>query len=630
MWLTSRALSTDLLDRYAGGGTLSLHPSGALRVSGVLPLGFVVPVVSEGEGVHALVELGAARLAVSEGPVTTSLTLVARLREGIGAAQAEAALNAQAVPRRFAVRVRPLAAVMKARQQPLALGAMLGGLLVLATAAINTLGLALTRGLYRAPETATMEILGAGRLRIVRLLLIESLCVAAVATAGALLIAVFLIDGVLALLPRALLTLGPPEISGRTIVFATLSGLAAALAWWLGSVIAWLRGLRVDLRGAVAADGRTVRAVRLAATAGQVALAIALFAGAGLLIRSYLNLVHQETGLSAESLTVSVDYGPHRSGVALTEITARTVEGLRRLPGARAAAAVVGEMVDQYSVTGMVLFGRPAPVEVLWVSEDYFEATGMSFLTGRPLVEQDAAGRGVVVNETLVTRYLNGTAAVGDTLNVGGRLSPIVGIVKDSRRQGLDRSPRPAVFRALDGTAPGQRVTYVMSGNASAGLAESLVYRLSADAVVLDGSTVRERLARTIRMRSFATLVVGLFAAAAIVITVTGVVTVVGYAVARRTREIGIRLAIGATSGDVIWLTMREVCQAIGVGVVIGVAGYLWWSSLLSSLLYGISPTDGITLTILACTLTALALLAALLPARHAATLSPTAALRED
>lgn len=520
---------------------------------------------------------------------------------------------------------------MKAQQRPLAVGALLAGLLVLIVSAANTLGMALTRGLYRAYQIATMEVLGASRARIARLLLAEALCVAAAGTAGALILVPLLFDAIVAVVPRNLIVLGAPELSARVAAFAGLAGLVACGAWWIGSLMAWLRGLHAGLREAVLHDGRLVRAIRFGLTGGQVAVTLVLLAAAGLLVQSFLNLVRQDTGMAGETMALSVSYGPEVTGARLRETIDRTTDELRRLPGVRRAAAVLGQMADEFSVVGVVVIGTVAPVELLWVSPGYFETAGMSFVDGRPLVDRDAGGRGVVVNEALVARYLGGRAAIGDLLRVGGTPSPIVGIVKDSRRRALDEAPRPAVFRVLDGSVPGGRVTYLTSGKTTAaGMWESLIHRLSPDAVVLDGSTLRARLARTIQDRSFATLVVGLFAVATIVITATGIIGVVGYGVARRTREIGIRLAMGATSASVTWLTMRDACVATGAGAAMGLVAVVWLSDVVASLLYEVSPRDWTTLAATTFALIGVTAAAAIVPARRAGRLSPTVALREE
>ncbi len=631
VWLTSRGATGPLAGAELANRSLSLQPSGSLRVVGVLPPSFVVPEPSARVAVDAVVEWPGGPIAVTEGGITRALHLVGRLRDGVGPTQVEAALNADATPRRFAVRVTPLVPALKAQQRPLAIGALLAGLLVLIASAANTLGMALTRGLYRAAEMATMEVLGASRARVARLLLVEAVSVGASGSVGALLLVPLLFDAIGALVPRELTALGAPGFSGRVAAFAGAAGLITSLAWWVGSLVAWFRASQTGLRQTMVQDGRTVHAIRFVLTAGQVAVALVLLTSAGLLIRTYLNLVRQDTGMSGEVMALSVSYQPELNAAALQARIERTIEELQRLPGVRRAAAVVGEMVDQSHITGTMAIGRVAPVEMLWVTPGYFETAGMTFVAGRPLLETDRGGRGAVVNEALVRRYLDRDSAIGIPLKVGGRPTPIVGVVKDSQRRSLDQSPGPAVFRLLEGDVPNVRVTYVASGTGvSAGMCESLIHRVSAEAVVLDGSTLRVRLARTIQVRTFATLVVVLFALATISVTGAGVIGMVSYAVARRTHEMGIRLALGETSVGVTWLTMRDACASICAGAAAGLIAVVCLSDLISSLLYGISPRDWATLSATTLALIGLATAAAFVPARRAGRLSPMAALREQ
>lgn len=633
VWLTPRGAAGPLAGVATTDRTLALQPSGALQVRGVLSASFLVPQSRERAPVDAFVELPPGPIVVvnqsAGGLSARHLTLIARLQGGVAPAQVEAVLNG-APGQSLRVRVVPLAVAMKAQQRPLALGALLAGMLVLVVCAANALGMSLTRGLYRAQQIATMEMLGAGRYRIARMLLAEGGIVTGLGTAGALLLVPLLLDTISAVVPRDFVVLGAPALSWRVAVFAGLAGLFGCVAWWMGSFIAWRRGVRAGWRENASRDGGMVRAVRFSLTAGQVAVTLVLLAGGGLLARSYLNLVGQDTGMSGDTMAMSASYARELTGVALVDTIERTMDELRRLPGVRSVAAGVGQMVDQFNVTGIVMIGRPWPVERLWVSPDYFEASGMTFVEGRPSRAGDDV-RGVVVNEALVERLFDGRTTIGDMLRVGGSSMPIVGIVKDARRRALDEPSAPAVFLPLEDSITGMRVTYLVSGaNVNASVWESTIRRVSPDAVILDGGTIRERLARTIRDRSFAALVVGLFAVATIGVTVAGLIGVVGYVAARRTREMGIRMALGAQPRNVIWLVMRDAFSATIIGIAAGLAGAVWMSDSMTSLVYGVSPRDGLTLAATTALVMAFAVVAAVIPARRAGQLSPTVALREE
>lgn len=636
VWITTRGAGGPLADTNLTNQTLLLQPSGSRQVRGVLPPSFLVPQPVVRAPVDALVEMAAGPIVSVDGIAIAALRLVARLRDGVEASQAEAVLNADDAAQRFRVTVAPLVPAMKAPLRPLARGAFLAGLLVLVVCTANTLGMALTRGLYRAHQIATMEVLGAGRAQILRMLLTEGLLVAGAGTAGALMLVWWLIETIGAAVPPNVIILGTPELSMRVAAFAGLAGLFACAAWVIGSIVAWRRGARAGLRETTTRDGRVIRAVRFGLTAGQVAVTLILLTGAGLLVQSHLNLIRQDTGMSGETVTLSASYGPDLTGAALRETIDRTVDELRRVPGVRITAAVIGRMADQVGSTGMLLIGGwPASVELLWVSPDYFQAAGMSLVDGRALGAMDAGRRGVVVNEALVARYLEGRAEIGDLLRRGGSDMPIVGIVKNARRRALDEAPRAAAFLPLDDLPAGagvtaMGVTYLINGSVTAaGAWETVIRRVWPDAVVLDGATLRDRLARTVQHRTFATLVVSLFAAATIGVTVAGLMGVVGYVAARRTREVGIRMALGARPGNVIWLMMRDAAAATIVGAAAGLVGAIWLSGSMASLVYGVSPRDWPTLAMTTVGLMALAVAAAAGPARRAGRLSPVVALRE-
>jgi hypothetical protein len=479
---------------------------------------------------------------------------------------------------------------------------------------------------------ATMEVLGATRVRISRLLLAEAVMVAGAGVAGGLVLVAVLLDVISAVVPGNFLVLGAPRLSVRVAAFAGLAGLLACAAWWAGSLTARRHGTRLGFNAATTRDRKDVQALRFVLTAGQVALTLVLLAGAGLLTQSYLHLVREDTGLSGRTQAVSVSYSPELTGTGLRDTIEQTIAELKGVPGVGTAAASVGQMVDQFNLVGLIVIeGRPAPVEQLQVTPGYFDAAGMSFAAGRPLMATDAGRRGVVINEGLVARHLGGRAEIGDLIQVGSNVVPIVGIVRDARRRALDEPPAPAAFLALDEPASGMRVTYLIEGSSvAAGAWESIVRRVSPEAVLLEGGSIRERLARSVQDRSFATLIVVLFAAATVSVTTTGLIGVVGYVVARRTREAGIRMALGAQPGGLTWLMMRDAVVATIAGAAAGLVGAVWLSGSVSGLLYGVSPTDWPTLTVTTAGLIALCVAAVIAPARRAGRLSPTVALREE
>lgn len=631
VWLAAQTASGPLAGLRLDRASLALEPSGSLSVAGVLPASFLVPQSSSFLPVEAFLETSPGPIATVTGQTTNRLTLVARLHDGIDAAQAEAALNATARPRGFEVRVAALTPTMKGPLRPLAVGGFLAGVLVLIVSVTNTFGIALTRALDGTAQMATMEVLGASRARLTRLLLTEALVLGGASTvAGAVLLSV-LLAAIVGSVPRNFVVLGEPSLSARVLFFTVVAGLVASAAWWTGGMVAWRRGTRSSLREATRSDNGLVRATRSILMIIQVAVTTVLLFLASLLTKSYLNLVDEDTGMSGAAMALSVSYEPDVVGPKLLETINQTLGELRRLPAVQAASAVVGEMADRSKISGVVVLGRPAPVELLWVSPEYFAATGMTLVEGRPLVETDGAAHGIVVNNAFAVRYLNGSNPIGRSVQIGSDPSVVVGVAKDSLRRSLDESPGPAVFRLIDQTVPALRVTYVTSGgNNGVGELEPLFHRISPGAVLMDGSTLRARLARTIQNRSFATLIVCLFAVATLAVTAAGISGVVGYIVTRRTREIGIRMAMGATRTQVTWLVVAESCRAVLLGGAVGLTAVAWLTDIVPSVLYGVSSGDSATIVVTLLILAGTTAAAVSIPARRASGLSPAVAVREE
>ena len=632
IWVAPHATSGKLAGlNLVAGSRLSAPIS--VDVRGVLPPTFLVPEPTDQKPVDVLLELAPGPIVAVDrqaGAIRIrSLKLVGRLAPGVAVDQVSVALNAAAAPR-FRVVVTPLAPAMKARHRALALGAVGAGLLVFVVCTANTLGMGLARGFHRAPQLATIELMGAAPRRILSLLGAEGLWLLTVSTGVTLMVLPWLFRVVHMIVPPSLTSLGGPVVTPRVVAVTLVGGLLAWAAWTSGSVVAWRRA-KAPTGERTVSHGPAVRTIRFALMAGQVSVALLLLSGAALLSNSYVRLMTQDTGMDPASLALSVSYAPDTAPSTLASIVHGTLEELRRVPGVARSAAMVGQMADRSHVTGLVVLERPVPIERVWVSPGYFDVIGMSFVEGRPLVAADADRSAVVVNEAFGRRWLADRLSVGDTLAVGGVPSTVVGIVMDSQRSALDEVPRPAIFQPLDDNPPPAPVTYVVRGRTvELSALEAAVRRTVPQAEILDGSTIRTRLARTIQDRTFATFVVAAFALATAAITCAGLLAVVGYLVARRTREVGIRMALGARPLAVMWLLMRDAAWAIAAGVTIGLAASLWLSESISNLVYGISPADIPSLLSATALLSFLATAAAAIPARRAVGMLPTEALRSD
>jgi predicted lysophospholipase L1 biosynthesis ABC-type transport system permease subunit len=335
--------------------------------------------------------------------------------------------------------------------------------------------------------------------------------------------------------------------------------------------------------------------------------------------------------MDRDVFALSVSYDQTLHGVALAKVIDDTVQSLERVPGVQAAAASVGQMADDFNVMQlMVVAGHPFPIDVIRVTDDYFDATGMTFVRGHSF----SSDNGVVVNDVLAQRLLGPDIQPGDSVRVGDHPAPLVGIVHDSRRQTLDRAAVPTVFLPLtrgSGLTP-RRVTYTLRARTAADVALapwSRAIRARADNVaVLDASTLGQRLLRTVQDKGFATLVVALFGAATVLMTLVSLAVIVAYVVVSRTSEIAIRIAVGAQPRSMIWLVMRDVAWASLSGTVVGLAVAGLTGNIARALLFDGQSDAWAALFGLAACVSAISLVTAAVAAKRAGGVSPLLALR--
>ena len=368
---------------------------------------------------------------------------------------------------------------------------------------------------------------------------------------------------------------------------------------------------------------------------GQSAVAMILLSSAALLGRSFLNLTLQDTGFAADVVVASVSYPPGHSREPLQRDIGATIEALRRIPGVSMAAAATGAMVDSSgSGTGVVVDGKFSPVQMKEVTPGYFEAVGASIVAGRGLDDPDRLQRGLLVNRRAAAELWPDGAAVGRLINRGKTAVPVIGVVADTFDQALDERPGPMLYTLLDAPTSGSRVNFVLRTADSAGAirlpVERVVRENNRDAIVTDVSRLDDRLAASVDDRVFATLVATMFATAGLGVCGFGLVGVVSFVVARRTREIAIRSALGAEPRRVRRLVMREALTAAAVGSAAGLTTAYWASHWLASLLYRVEAADGPTLLAGSVLMLAVVSVASWLPARRALILSPTIALRME
>ena len=592
--------------------------------------------------------------------------VVGRVRPGVTLAEAQAEMDALAArlaadhPRTNAgvgARLVPLQArqVEGVRRVLLLLwGAVVFVLLI---ACVNVANLMLARHARREPEFAVRAAVGGGPGRLLRQLLTESAVIAALGAAGGLAAAAWALDLLVALMPADMPRLAQIGVNGR--VLGLTAGLVVVTALGFGCAPA-VRILRSDVDGAVARGGsraggaRSGQRLRRTLAAAEVALALVLLVGAGLLLQSFVRLVNVDLGFAPRNTaTLQVfHYGADRVEAA-PNFFRETLEGIRALPGVAAAGAVSSfplGLADLTVESPLAFHDRPTPppgeepsAAVSVATPDYFETMRIPLRAGRWFDERDDARRAavVVVNEALARRHWPDADPLGRRVTVraeglgftGAFEAEIVGVVGAVRPGGFDSPARPELF-IPHAQAPSGGMTYVVrtvgDPAASVPAVQNVVWAAAPDLTFYSVATVEDLLSDTLATRRFTTTVLGLFGLAALALAGLGIYGVIAVATARRTREIGLRLALGAERRDVVWLVVRGAVGLAGAGVAAGLLAALLLARTLTSLLFEVAPFDVATFAAVSLLLLATAAAAAWSPARRASRVDPLVALRTE
>jgi putative ABC transport system permease protein len=609
------------------GRTLPTDDGGAIRVVAVLPDRFVFP------SDFLLHRSDALTPATSDMPVDGA-TVIARVAPGMTPAGIEPALSATA-PQGSIVAAEPLRAYLAHSATRLALIALAAGAFIVLICAASLGGLSVARSVFRAGELATRQALGASRRDFARLLLVESALTTIPAVATGLVLGAVALALSSRVLPMEFAPLGNPAMTARGVTCAGATGVFLLVAQFLPAWASW----RWLLARTVAhqASERRLRSARLALMVTESALVMVLLVGAAFLGRSYLYLVGQDTGFSGDVLAVEVSYPETDSRAALQADIDRTIASLHGVIGVASAAASQGPLVNHVIAQDLtVINGTVVPATTELVTPDYFEAVGSPILYGRALTAQDGK-TAVVVSESLARReFASASSAVG---RPAGRNAQIVGVVRDTFNVALDQPPEPTVYYLLHDPPPCHgadcnRVTYVLRLTDGAPDVGPAVRRaalgVNSDAIVEDESSLSERLGQSVADRTFATLILSFFATAGIIIAAGGLVAMVAFVVARRTREVAIRMALGAPRAHVVRVVIAEAAWATSTGIVSGLVLGAIGSRTLEHLLYGVSPGDWSTLAGAAAFMLAASMVATLMPARRALAIAPSVALRAE
>jgi putative ABC transport system permease protein len=594
------------------------------------------------------------------------LQVVARLKEGATVESASARLASVAAnieredPGAHAgagLRAVPLQEEIVGPVRPVLL-VLLGAVgFVLLIACTNVANLLLSRSAARRKEMAIRAALGASRWRVVRQLLTESVLLALAGGAAGLVLALWGVDLLVALIPAAQLAQMPYlrgiSLDARVLAFASGLSLLTGVLFGLTPALA---SSRADLQEALKEGGRSsgTRAsgrLRDLLVVSEVALALVLLVGAGLLLKSLSAMLKVDPGFDARGLlTLRVALPPERyaEDARAARFYDELVRRVSQLPGVRGAAATSNLPLAGDGGTGSPqVFGRTTPASELTeahlrtVSANYFEVMGIPVAAGRPFGERDMAEAPPVllVNKTYAERVFPGEDAVGRRVTfkfTGDQQFEIVGVVGDEKVTSLDARTTPVIyFHNQQGPDSSAALVVRAEGAdalALAGAVREAARGLDPEVPVFAVQTLEQMVAgtRATFMRRYPAYLTGVFACVALLLALVGIYGVVSYAVTQRTHEIAIRVALGARGRDVLRLVLRHGLGLALAGVAAGAVGALLLTRLIEGLLFGVSATDPAVYVLVALLLLTVALLASLVPARRATKVDPMVALRYE
>jgi predicted permease len=532
-------------------------------------------------------------------------------------------------------------------------------LFVLLIACADVANLLLARSAGRQREFATRVALGAGRARIVRQLLTESLALGILGGAAGLLLGVGILRLLLASMPWSLPRAGEMGLDTRVLGFTLLISLGTAVVFGLVSALGATRpDVAASLReGGRAGESTARRRARESLMAIEAGVSLVLVVGAGLLIASFIRLYRIDPGFDAKNVvTARFDHAPagYDASGALWRFEQEVLAQLHRLPEVESAAGTsITPLAGQWNLP-VTVEGRPDATEgaVQWraISPEYFRTMRIPLSRGRPFATADGAGAPdvAIITQSMAERYWPGGDAIGKRILLGvykgkvragesARPREVIGIVGDARDIALDRAPARTVYIPQAQVPDDWGVslpTFVIRGRGDSHPSREEIVRVMHDADPRLRPPMIEPLtnlmAASVASERFTMLLMSLFAGLALVLTAIGIYGVISYAVGRRRQEIGVRMALGARASDVSRLMVRQAMRPVLLGLVAGVAAALLLTRLLAGMVYGVSVRDPLTFVLVLCVLAAVAALAAYLPSRSATRIDPSLALRAE
>jgi putative ABC transport system permease protein len=591
-------------------------------------------------------------------------SILARLAPGVtaGRANAELSVIAGLVERRekgafqeydgWRLSATPWAGALLKDIRPAAFLLLGAVALVLLIACANITNLFLARSTTRQRELAVRLALGAGRWRVARQLLTESLLLSVIGAVGGILLAHAGLQAARALVPNQFQFLDlQAAVNGRVLIWSLALCLAAGV---LVAIAPVFQASRTDPQDALKSDGRAGAAragsrLRSALVVAEIALSVVLLLGAGVLLRSFLNIQRVDPGFDARGvltmrLTLPRDRYPDEAANAFFD---RLVERVAAIPGVRGVSASSQFPPEETFSTEFAVEGLPPPAghiptaSITVATPGYFETLRVPLVRGRAFAAADRleAPRVAIVNQSFVDRYLAGSDAIGRRIAIGDTKGPrpwatIVGVVTDYKNSGMTDAVRPGIFMPMRQQTAWNQLFVLVRSDAGAGAAltpvREAVRALDAEQPIYAIQSLEESIAESSFQQRTAAMLLTAFAACALGLAAVGIFGVMSYTVSARTQEIGVRIAVGADRADVLRLVLGHVARLSSVGLAIGVVMLLVAGKALEGLLYGVRPADPLTLVLVAGGLGLVAGIAAWIPASRASRIDPVEALRYE
>ena len=649
-------------------------------IVGVVPAGFRHPGTTVAKDVEVWVTCG-----FSGDPypkparnVKVAREAIGRLKPGIDVTQAQARLTAMASELRtdfpndyppeakWSIEIQPLQDALVGSVRPQLLVLMAAVVLVVLIASVNIANLLLARASGRQREMALRMALGAGRTRMVRQMLTESLVLSLIAGVAGVLAAKLTLSFILHFVPASVPRLAEVGVDRTVLLFALLISIFTGIIFGLAPAFQAMKAdMTAAIREGAQGSGYSAKTFRLRSVliVSELALAVVLMVGAGLLLRTFWGLIQENPGFNPSRVVTASFYLPNpndpKTDVLYGDFSKRTsffrdvirrvatIPGIDRaamtsdLPGARptTTAALVIEDRAADSSQGLA-------AEVVRVSPDYFMLMQSPLIRGRFFLESDEGGKQevAIIDETTARRYWSGIDPVGRRFRMG--VNPrlpwvtvvvvVVGIVKDMKQDGLDTDGVPHIFRPIYQQSPlrSRAVSVVARTHLPASLLESQIRKeiqtLDPALPVFNVRSMNDLMDASIAPRRFSAELVGVFAAVAMLLSSIGIYGLLAYMVGQRSREIGIRVALGAQRPDILKLILGKGLLLAGTGIAIGLILSAISARMIAGLLYGVHPIDVIVFVTVPLILLVVAFLATYIPARRATIVDPIIALHES